>query len=50
MSIKDLFGKRSNQIVTQSDLDKLEKESKIIEEQIKQAETDTKDLSDNIYR
>ena len=31
-------------------LDKLEKESKIIEEQIKQAETDTKDLSDNIYR
>ena len=31
-------------------LDKLEKETKIIEEQIKQAETDTKDLSDNIYR
>ena len=31
-------------------LDKLEKESKIIEEQIKQAETDTKDLSDNMYR
>ena len=26
MSIKDLFGKRSNQIVTQSDLDKLEKD------------------------
>ena len=31
-------------------LDKLEKESKIIEQQIKQAESDTKDLSDNIYR
>ena len=31
-------------------LDKLEKESKIIEAQIKQAETDTRDLSDNIYR
>ena len=31
-------------------LDKLEKESKVIEQQIKQAETDTKDLSDNIYR
>ena len=31
-------------------LDKLEKESKIIEDQIKQAETDTKDLSDNMYR
>ena len=31
-------------------LDKLEKESKIIEQQIKQAETDTKDLSDNMYR
>ena len=31
-------------------LEKLEKESKIIEQQIKQAETDTKDLSDNIYR
>ena len=31
-------------------LDKLEKESKIIEQQIKQAENDTKDLSDNIYR
>ena len=31
-------------------LDKLEKESKIIEEQIKQAEMDTKDLSDNMYR
>ena len=30
-------------------LDKLEKESKVIEQQIKQAETDTKDLSDNIY-
>ena len=32
------------------DLDKLEKESTIIEQQIKQAESDTKDLSDNIYR
>jgi len=31
-------------------LNKLEKESKIIEQQIKQAESDTKDLSDNIYR
>ena len=31
-------------------LDKLEKESTIIEQQIKQAETDTKDLSDNMYR
>ena len=31
-------------------LDKLEKESKIIEQQIKQEESDTKDLSDNIYR
>ena len=31
-------------------LDKLEKESKIIEQQIKQAESDTKNLSDNIYR
>ena len=31
-------------------LDKLDKESKIIEQQIKQAESDTKDLSDNIYR
>jgi uncharacterized protein len=31
-------------------LDKIEKESKIIEQQIKQAETDTKDLSDNMYR
>ena len=31
-------------------LDKLEKESTIIEQQIKQAESDTKDLSDNIYR
>ena len=31
-------------------LDKLEKESKIIEQQIKQAESDTKDLSDNMYR
>ena len=31
-------------------LDKLEKESKFIEQQIKQAESDTKDLSDNIYR
>ena len=31
-------------------LEKLEKESKIIEQQIKQAESDTKDLSDNIYR
>tara|TARA_B110000014_G_C20105624_1_gene581290 strand:+ start:420 stop:1130 length:711 start_codon:yes stop_codon:yes gene_type:complete len=31
-------------------LDKLEKESKIIEQQIKQAESSTKDLSDNMYR
>ena len=31
-------------------LDKLEKESKIIEQQIKQAEIDPKDLSDNMYR
>ena len=31
-------------------LDKLEKESKIIEQQIKQAESDTKDLSDNMHR
>ena len=31
-------------------LDKLEKESTIIEQQIKQAESDTKDLSDNMYR
>jgi len=31
-------------------LDKIEKESKIIEQQIKQAENDTKDLSDNMYR
>ena len=31
-------------------LDKLEKESKIIEQQIVQAKNDTKSLSDNIYR
>ena len=31
-------------------LDKIEKESKIIEQQIRQAENDTKDLTDNMYR